>query len=206
MVVRYKSSKPDTRPEAWAILETATFGMLSKIFRSLRDSLPQKQTIAHHFGLQSHRDLSSWLNGLSSLRNKVAHHARLWGDVVSTRKISLPSYMMNPWIKFKVHSEHSLGQSGISTYLETVDSGAAKSLAKEDWDLTPQEEAEFLANLPQSLYIYICAAVYLCQAIGAPDSIRTNIIQLTRVYEDLPLHLQGFHHGWLSDPLWRHEE
>ena len=32
----------------------------------------------NEFGLYSSKDLSSWLEAISVLRNAVAHHSRLW--------------------------------------------------------------------------------------------------------------------------------
>ena len=65
-------------PDAWMILEVATFGTLSMMYKNLKSQLPQRAMIANEFGLYSARDLSSWLEAISVLRNIVAHHARLW--------------------------------------------------------------------------------------------------------------------------------
>jgi len=61
-------------PDAWLILEVATFGNLSKMYKNLKHQLPQKSIIANEFGLNLHNELSSWLESIALLRNIVAHH------------------------------------------------------------------------------------------------------------------------------------
>lgn len=61
-------------PDAWMIFETATFGTLSKMYKNLLNQSPLKSRIANEFGLYSARELSSWLEAISVLRNIIAHH------------------------------------------------------------------------------------------------------------------------------------
>ena len=60
------------------IFETASFGTLSKMYKNLKSQLPARSIIANAFGLYSAKELSSWLEAISVLRNIVAHHSRLW--------------------------------------------------------------------------------------------------------------------------------
>ena len=41
-------------PDAWMILEVATFGTLSKMYKNLKSQLPQRATIANEFGLYAY--------------------------------------------------------------------------------------------------------------------------------------------------------
>ena len=85
-------------PDAWLILEVATFGNLSKMYKNLKHQLPQKAAIAKEFGLNFHNELSSWLESISYLRNIVAHHSRVWSRtmVKTPMKVVNPNY---PWLQ-----------------------------------------------------------------------------------------------------------
>lgn len=74
-------------PDAWMIIEVATFGTLSKMYKNLKNQLPQKSAIANDFGLYSTREFSNWIEIISLMRNIIAHHSRLWNRALS-KKIS----------------------------------------------------------------------------------------------------------------------
>ena len=65
-------------PDAWMILEVATFITLSKMYLNLKSQLPEHAAIANDFGLYFAKELSSWLEAISVLRNIIAHHSHLW--------------------------------------------------------------------------------------------------------------------------------
>ncbi len=69
---------PDGDADAWKILEVASMGTLSKLYKSLKHQLPEKATIAKEMGLNLHSELSSWLEAITYVRNIIAHHSRLW--------------------------------------------------------------------------------------------------------------------------------
>lgn len=88
-------------PDAWLILEVATFGNLSKMYKNLKHQLPQKAAIAKEFGLNFHNELSSWLESISYLRNIVAHHSRVW----SRTMVKTPMKVVNPnhpWLQINL--------------------------------------------------------------------------------------------------------
>lgn len=76
-------------PDAWMIFETATFGTLSKMYKNLLNQSPLKSRIANEFGLYSARELSSWLEAISVLRNIIAHHSRIWYKIFSKKPTSI---------------------------------------------------------------------------------------------------------------------
>lgn len=84
-------------PDAWMIFETATFGTLSKMYKNLKVQSPLQSTIANEFGLYSSKDLSSWLESLTVLRNAVAHHSRLWYRIFSKKPVNIKGYRYN-WL------------------------------------------------------------------------------------------------------------
>lgn len=84
--------KSDEDSDSWIILEVATLGDLSKLFKNIGHQLPAKSEIVNEFGLSIHRDLASWLEAIAYLRNIIAHHSRLW----SRNMVKRPSEPMNP--------------------------------------------------------------------------------------------------------------
>ena len=73
---RYRYPSQDA--DAWKILEVASMGTLSKLYKNLKHQLPQKSIIAKEMGLNLHSELSSWLEAITYVRNIIAHHSRLW--------------------------------------------------------------------------------------------------------------------------------
>ncbi len=85
-------------PDAWMILEVATFGTLSKMYKNLKSQLPQRATIANEFELYSAKELSSWLEAISVLRNIIAHHSRLWNRSLSKQPMNIKGHH-DKWLK-----------------------------------------------------------------------------------------------------------
>ena len=84
-------------PDAWMIIEVATFGTLSKMYKNLKNQLPQKSAIANDFGLYSSREFSNWIEIISLMRNIIAHHSRLWNRALS-KKVSNIKGHKHPWL------------------------------------------------------------------------------------------------------------
>lgn len=84
-------------PDAWMIIEVATFGTLSKMYKNLKNQLPQKSAIANDFGLYSSREFSNWIEIISLMRNIIAHHSRLWNRALG-KKISNIKGHRNLWL------------------------------------------------------------------------------------------------------------
>ncbi len=72
--VENQYSSPELAP-IWAIMETITYGALSRLFSGLRIS--HRKSVAQRFGYDE-KVLSSWFRSLNLLRNMCAHHNRLW--------------------------------------------------------------------------------------------------------------------------------
>jgi len=70
---------PNQPADAWKALEVASMGTLSKLYKSLKDHLPEKSIIAKEMGINSPPVLSGWLEAIVCIRNIIAHHSRLWG-------------------------------------------------------------------------------------------------------------------------------
>ncbi|MEN9973943.1 MAG: hypothetical protein RIS20_2290 [Bacteroidota bacterium] len=70
---------PNQDADSWKILEIASMGTLSKLYKNLKHQLPEKSTISKEMGLNINSELSSWLEAITYVRNIIAHHSRLWG-------------------------------------------------------------------------------------------------------------------------------
>jgi abortive infection bacteriophage resistance protein len=69
---------PNQSADAWKILEVASMGTLSKLYKNLKNKLPEKAAIANEMGLNSTFTFVGWLESITLMRNLIAHHARLW--------------------------------------------------------------------------------------------------------------------------------
>lgn len=65
-------------------LEVSSMGLLSLIFRNLKNC-PEKKAVIHHFGLFGTEVLENCMHNFCHIRNICAHHGWLWN-----RRISIP--------------------------------------------------------------------------------------------------------------------
>lgn len=84
-------------PDAWMIIEVATFGTLSKMYKNLKSQMPARSSIANDFGLYSAREFSNWIEMISLVRNIVAHHGRLWNRSFSKKVMNIRGHR-DPWL------------------------------------------------------------------------------------------------------------
>ena len=64
-------------PPIWAVVETLTFGSLSKWFNATRDN-PAKTDMSKQLGMPTVEIAEQVLHALTPVRNVCAHHGRLW--------------------------------------------------------------------------------------------------------------------------------
>ncbi len=80
----------------WKYVEISSLTTLSKIFSNFSD-ISLKKNIARSLGLPQHKILGTWIQGLTSLRNCVAHHSRVWNRIFPGT-IMLPKVVQGKWI------------------------------------------------------------------------------------------------------------
>ena len=91
-VKNHKQQYPTSDPEAFKILEVASLGVLSKIYKNLNNQMPEKAMISKGMGLVLFSELSSWLEATTYIRNIIAHHSRLWSrNMVKQPKTKIKS-------------------------------------------------------------------------------------------------------------------
>lgn len=93
----HRNRYPGQDADSWKILEVASMGTLSKLYKSLDHQLPEKAMIANSMGFNLHNELDSWLEAITYVRNIIAHHSRLWGR----NMVKVPTEILNnplgPW-------------------------------------------------------------------------------------------------------------
>ncbi len=92
---RNKYTSP-ANPPAWMVLELASLGQLSALYKNLRNSDSRKK-VANHFLLHENV-LASWLECISYVRNVCAHHMRLWNRKLPFSPV-IPNQTMNVWLR-----------------------------------------------------------------------------------------------------------
>ena len=63
--------------------------------KNLKNQSPLKSRIANELGLYSAKDLSSWLEAISVLRNTIAHHSRIWYRIFSKKPTNIRGHRYN---------------------------------------------------------------------------------------------------------------
>jgi abortive infection bacteriophage resistance protein len=96
----HKQRYPNQDADAWKIIEVASMGTLSKLYKNLKHQLPEKSVIAKEMGLNLHSELSSWLEAITYVRNIVAHHSRLWSRSMVKRPIEKIVNPKGAWFSF----------------------------------------------------------------------------------------------------------
>ncbi|MDR1120777.1 MAG: Abi family protein [Dysgonamonadaceae bacterium] len=76
---------PGQPADAWKMLEVASMGTLSKLYKNLNTNLPERSIIANKMGINSPHVFSGWLESIAYIRNIIAHHSRLWSRTMVKR-------------------------------------------------------------------------------------------------------------------------
>jgi abortive infection bacteriophage resistance protein len=110
----------DTYPPSWMILEIASFGTISKLYKNLKPN-PSKREIANHFGLDE-STFESWFHTMTYIRNACAHHARIWNKQISIRP-QIPRTTTKLWLRSGTINNQRIYfvLSSILFLLQTVD-------------------------------------------------------------------------------------
>jgi abortive infection bacteriophage resistance protein len=95
MKFRMKYSYDSPIP-SWMVLESISFGKLSRLFSLLKHT-DEKNIIAKHFGAFNSDFMVSWLHSFVILRNMCAHHGRLWNRKIG-KDIMIPRKKKNQFI------------------------------------------------------------------------------------------------------------
>ncbi|MGM8849491.1 Abi family protein [Salinicola halophyticus] len=81
--VRHYHNRHGDELPIWVAVEVFDFGAISQLISMMH--VADQTAIATRYGVSDWRVFSSWLFGLSYLRNLVAHHSRLWNRNITTK-------------------------------------------------------------------------------------------------------------------------
>lgn len=98
-IMDQKRRHPNSDADVWKILEIASIGTLSKLYKNLNHQLPEKSLIAKEMGLNLHSELSSWLEAITYVRNIIAHHSRMWNRNMVKHPISNLNNPIGKWFQ-----------------------------------------------------------------------------------------------------------
>ncbi|QJD77700.1 Abi family protein [Spirosoma rhododendri] len=91
----FQQNYTDPLPPSWMLLEIASFGSLSMLYKNLVAG-HAKRRIANQFGLDE-KTFTSWLHSIVYLRNTCAHHGRLWNRAMSIQP-RIPRKPQKKWL------------------------------------------------------------------------------------------------------------
>ena len=102
--IEHHRRRYDGRLPVWAAMEVLDFGLLSRFVAGLQSR--DRESIAKSFKVGHAGVLCSWLHMFNVIRNRAAHHARLWNR--TTTKIPLlPSRDLHPTLAFLHDDKHA---------------------------------------------------------------------------------------------------
>lgn len=78
--IRHHSYRYGEDIPIWIAVEFLDFGSITKLFEFLPVDL--KNDIAPHFGIITGQNVASWFRNFNYVRNKIAHHSRLWNRLM----------------------------------------------------------------------------------------------------------------------------
>jgi abortive infection bacteriophage resistance protein len=73
----------------WVVVEAWDFGTASKYYEMLKDS--HRNRVCKRFGLTHAKTLKEWLQEINTLRNRCAHHSRIWNQVSANPLPTVPN-------------------------------------------------------------------------------------------------------------------
>ena len=79
--IHYRKTYDEPLPPLWVCVEFMTFGELSKWINNLNDK--DVKLIAKEYDIKSPKIFKSFLYHLTEIRNKCAHHSRIWNKSFS---------------------------------------------------------------------------------------------------------------------------
>ncbi len=86
---------------SWKLIEITSFGLLSRIYGNIGNSIAEKKAIAKSLAIPNHLILASWLKAISNIRNICAHHSRLMVFLTSPTPLKL--HHLKPTVTHPLH-------------------------------------------------------------------------------------------------------
>ena len=94
----------------WVVVEAWSFGLASQYYGLLKGR--HQRSICRRFGIDNPKVLAGWLRGINDLRNRCAHHSRIWNYASRNPLPSLPrDSFMERWIDSRAPIQRLYGMA-----------------------------------------------------------------------------------------------
>ena len=154
----------------WSVVEILSLGTLSRLFSALKSE--EQQAIADTLDIMP-KVLASWLHSLTIVRNRCAHHSRLWN--IQLR------------IPFTVPSKNSL-----FVPLNTI----------KKFKSIKGEKKEIFYDNNASIFFALSVMKFMLDGMGEEVDFITEIKQLISQHPVVNLKSMGFVDGWENLDIW----
>jgi len=166
---KYRAA-PD-HPPVWMAMELMTFSTVSILFASLKNSADTCR-IEQHYGWR-YPVMKSWFRALSDLRNKCAHHMRIWNREFGISPM-IPRRAPEGWAEVPRHV--------------SVD-----SVRHPDQTIDPQLR----------LYMQVVVIESLMRVVCPESGWAIRFVQLMNRHPQFSRPHMGFPHNWKAQAFWR---
>ncbi|RMG88013.1 MAG: Abi family protein [Chloroflexi bacterium] len=172
-VIHYRRRYPNSpeHPPVWMAMELLTFSTVSILLANLKEKADTKR-IEGHYGWRL-PVLKSWFRALSVLRNKCAHHMRVWNREFGVFP-SIPKQKPDNWPNIP---------SNIP----------AGSTAHTEQTIQPQRR----------LYMQLVVIESLMRTVAPESKWGVRMVRLLNRYPQFSRPHMGFPHDWKSQMFWR---
>lgn len=141
-----KYKKKNKTPPIWVAVETWSFGTISKYFELLKKRYQNK--VAQELGIDNSKNLVRWLQAISILRNRCAHHTRVWNQL-ERNPLNLPT---NSVIFSRLQEFNSQERKRIFVLILIIDYLVKNIGPSSHWLSRIIKEIEQPPNLPIDIY------------------------------------------------------
>ena len=82
-IIKHHIDNYDSKYPIWVVMEILSFGTVSKMYQSL--PVDDKKEIAKLYYNHKHQYIEQWMESITNLRNKCAHHERVIGESINIK-------------------------------------------------------------------------------------------------------------------------
>lgn len=82
-IIKHHIDKYEGKYPIWVVMEILSFGAVSKMYQGL--SVDDKKDIAKVYHNHKHQYIEQWMESITNLRNKCAHHKRFIGESINIK-------------------------------------------------------------------------------------------------------------------------
>ncbi|MDO5056249.1 MAG: Abi family protein [Lautropia sp.] len=173
-------------PPIWAVVETLSFGELSRWFKATKD-IRAKMDVARRLGFPTAEIAEGVLHAITPVRNICAHHGRLWN-----RRLTLQL----PRIK-RLAPQMQMEAPRPSSCV-TQQTGTAHPVPQQSHRPAPERQHQ----PSRALYNYLLVMAHIMNQISPRSSWKQRLQDLVQTRTAQEKGAMGFPPDWESQPVW----